>query len=106
MTTLGACCGEVDSFLSALALSRHRTTGRHPRLFGRDPSKLQHQLGLRTAALASAAANRPAQTLRPRPPSTRAAAISFQAGSGSPRSHAEAPMPNTGTSSAIGVTLA
>lgn len=40
------------------------------------------------------------------PPMTRAAAISFQAGKGSPRYRTDAPMPNTGTSKAIGAIVA
>ena len=37
------------------------------------------------------------------PAMTKAAASSFQAGKGSPRINADAPMPNTGTSSAMGL---
>ena len=37
---------------------------------------------------------------------TRPAAPSFHAGSASPKAIAEAPMPNTGTSKAAGVTVA
>ena len=44
--------------------------------------------------------------LSARPPITSAAASSFQPGSDSPSQKAEAPMPNTGTSSAMGVTVA
>jgi hypothetical protein len=40
------------------------------------------------------------------PASTSAAATNFQPGSGSPSQNAEAPMPNTGTSRAIGATAA
>jgi hypothetical protein len=40
------------------------------------------------------------------PAITSAAAMSFHAGSDSPSQKAEALMPNTGTSSAIGVTVA
>ena len=41
-----------------------------------------------------------------RPAITSAAAASFQPGSASPSIAADAPMPNTGTSSAIGVIVA
>jgi hypothetical protein len=34
---------------------------------------------------------------------TNAAATNFQSGNGSANSHAEAPMPNTGTNNAMGV---
>ena len=44
-------------------------------------------------------------TITARPPSTRAQAPSFHAGMASPRLSAEALMPNTGTSNAMGVTV-
>ena len=69
-----------------------------------------------TRAACAQRAGRSAATIPPRrrgqsrfsasPPSTSSAALIFQPGNGSASHRAEAPMPNTGTSSASGVTLA
>lgn len=73
-----------------------------PASFGRDRQGVPRPLGSGPAPACDVGHNR----LIASPPITNAAAPSFQIGSASDNNHADAPMPNTGTSNAIGDTVA